>query len=468
MNKRDFSDKKVAILGVGIEGIALAKFLSGKARSITFLDKSEKSEILDRTKEGDKEKLSTILDQNESIFGADYLKNLENFDVIFRSPGVPLHLLDNAIEKGVEVSSQIKLFFDLCPAMIIGVTGTKGKGTTSSLIYEILKTAGRNVFLTGNIGYPAITLIPELQEKDIVILELSSFQLMDLENSPQIAVVTNLGQDHLDYHRDIDEYKSAKFNILKYQKTGDFAVLNLDSTFSPEMLNNVSSEKKFFSKESETDAIVRKNDKEIFEVAVDPKRKNIVICDQGEIKLPGIHNLENIAAAALVGTVFGTDEQIISRAVKEFSGLPHRLEMAGEIKGVKYVNDSYATNPDPTIAAINAFPGEKVLILGGSSKGADFTNLAEKISSSNIKSTILIEPEGEKIKAALNAAGYSGKIIEGSKNIGEIVENARKEASSGDIVLFSPACASFGMFENYKDRGEKFKKTVLNIQNESN
>lgn len=477
--------KKVAILGIGTEGLALASFLAKKAEKITILDKMSEAEIADRLKDEELDQFNQILADSkiEKIFGQNYLENLNAYDVIFRSPGITVYnsKIQAAKDAGVEISSQIKLFFELCPCPIVGVTGTKGKGTTASLIYEMIKrnnqdtrnndqttsndqATNSNVYLAGNIGYPAITLIPRLKANDIVILELSSFQLMDLDRNPHVVVVTNLSEDHLDYHANIEEYREAKFNILKYQNETDFAVLNKNSTFAKELLDQVVSKKKFFSgTDSQMDSIVTKIDNKDT-VVLYPETRDIRICNSDEIKLFGRHNLENIAAAALAADVLGVDQENIASAAKEFSGLPHRIEFVAEINGIKYINDSYATNPDPAMAAINSFSQPKILILGGSSKGADFSVLADKVVASNTKSVILIDPEGQVIKRALEKAGFEGKIIDGFSNIDDIVKRAKEEASPGDIILLSPACASFGMFKNYKDRGEKFKDAVLKLQ----
>ena len=470
--------KKVAILGIGTEGLALTDFLFDKAEKITILDKMPEEKIAERLQGEELTQFKRVLadDNMAKVFGENYLDNLSDFDTIFRSPGISAcnQKIREAKEAGAEISSQLKLFFDLCPCPIIGVTGTKGKGTTASLISEMLKkqhadnsiqiTENRpQVYLAGNIGYPAITLIPEIKEDDIVILELSSFQLMDLEKSPHIAVVTNLSEDHLDYHADVEEYRGAKFNILKYQSKNDFAVLNKKSTFANELLDQIVSTKKYFSStDSGSDAAVRKIENEDW-VILDPENRNIKICRSSDIILFGRHNLENIAAAALVADIMGAGSKEISAAAREFAGLSHRIEFVAEIDGVKYINDSYATNPEPTMAAIRSFLEPKILILGGSSKGADFSALARIISSSDAPAVVLIDPEGQKIKQSLVDNSYKGKVLEGGKDIKEIVGQAKAEAKPGDVVLMSPACASFGMFKNYKDRGEEFKAAVLNL-----
>ena len=468
----NFIGKKVAILGLGIEGIALFNFLKGKVKEITICDRDTEAELIDKTESDQKEALISIL-KDKSVkknFGPNYLQNLDYFDVVFRSPSV--YFKDPSLisikKKATVVSSLMKLFFDLCPCKIIGVTGTKGKGTTSSLIYEILlehfKGKKEKVYLAGNIGYPAISLIPDLTKNDIVILELSNFQLADLDKSPHICVITNLGVDHLDYHKDEAEYRLTKENIVNYQSEEDFAILNFNSTIDSPTISRIKSKVLYFSKDNPyLDAsVISSGDK--LEVILDPKGRSLVICEQNDISLLGKHNLENIAAATLVADILNVPVETIKMAVKKFVGLPHRLELVRELSGVKYINDSFATNPGPTMAAIDSFDENKILILGGSPKGADFIELATTISESNISSIILIGQESTRIHKALKLVNYQGHILNGGKDIVETVVRAQKEAKRGDVVIFSPACASFDMFKNYKDRGYKFKEAVLNLR----
>jgi len=490
MEKKNLAGKKVAILGLGVEGVALVEFLLALGAKITVCDKMERAELLSAAEGELGDKIEAIL-EDENIakkLGHDYLDGLESFDVIFRSPGIKLlePKILAAQKAGVEVSSQIKLFFDLCPCPIIGVTGTKGKGTTASLIFSILEnnfqfpisnfqsnpksqiknTKFGQVYLAGNIGYPAITLVSKLKRHDIVILELSSFQLADLDKSPHIAVMTNLLEDHLDYHKDIEEYRTAKFNILKYQNKNDFAVLNADSIFEQAKLSEIQSQKLFFSNSSkDTDAFVAPNETEQLAVYIIEGKEKIEICNSSDVLLLGSHNLQNIAAAALTARILKAPVETIREAVRQFAGLPHRLELVAEINKVKFINDSFATNPGPTLAAIKSFQEPKILILGGSSKGADFIELAEVMTqtNSNVKAVILIGVEGEKIGESLKQAKYSGEIISGGETMDEIVEQAIEVASRGDIILFSPACASFDMFKNYKDRGDKYKLSVSRL-----
>lgn len=470
MKNFQFDNKKVAVLGMGIEGLALVDFLLDKACKITILDRSSEVELLEKLSGEEKTKFDQIIKNNniDKVLGDDYMENLGPFDIIFRSPGISYYnsKIQDAKKSGTLISSQIKLFFDLCPCKIIGVTGTKGKGTTASLIYEILKknkeeqpNSQQNIYLAGNIGYPAITLIPKLKNDDVVILELSSFQLMDLEKSPHVAVVTNLSVDHLDYHRDVEEYRGAKESIVKYQDKKDFAILNRNSTFNSSVLELIKSSIKYFPNQNKDDAIISNNS-----VILDPENRNIKICDKSGIELFGNHNLENIAAAVLASDLLRINTETIKKVVSGFKGLPHRIEFVNTISGVKFVNDSFATNPEPTMAAIASFVENKILILGGSKKGANFSSLAQKICNSNIKGVVLIGDESKSIEQALIASSYSGIIKKGLSDIDKIVGAAFEIASKGDVVILSPACASFGLFKNYKDRGEKFKDAVLKLK----
>jgi UDP-N-acetylmuramoylalanine--D-glutamate ligase len=469
----NLKDKKIAIIGLGTEGIAVAKFLGDNFLTLTLLDQLPEDKIVENCQDNEKKFLKELLSRNnvKKVFSDQYLSDLKSFDVIFRSPGLSFFnpKIQEAKNSGVKITSQIKLFFDLCPAKIIGVTGTKGKGTTASLISEILKKSYQlnfksqapnpKVYLAGNIGYPALDLLEKIKSNDIVILELSSFQLMDLEKSPHIAVVTNLTIDHLDYHENEEEYKLAKFNVIAHQSRSDLAILNSDSTFSPEQLKNLDTNIKYFGKNKESDRCIVENN----EVILNPKGEKISICNLSDISLLGQHNLENIAAATLVAKELKVDNQTIVETVKKFKGLPHRLEFVRDLRGVKFINDSFATNPDPTMAAIDSFSEDKILILGGSSKGASFNDLAKKIINTNIKAVVIVGEEGKKIEQVLKSAGFSGQFVEGGADMDSIVKNAQSVAKSGDVIILSPACASFGLFKNYKDRGNKFRASVFNL-----
>lgn len=453
-----WKDKHVAILGLGIEGVATIEFLAKKGAKVYVRDRKQKEEL-------DQEML-TALEKFSVQFqlGDDYLKNLSQFQYVFRSPGIKImdpHLQE-AMQQGVVVTSQTKLFFDLCPAQIIGVTGTKGKGTTSSLIYEMLKEAGKDVYLGGNIGVPPLTFLDKLQSSSWVVLELSSFQLQDLHKSPHIAVMLMMTSEHLDYHASHEEYIEAKRNLLRYQLPEDFAVVNRDYPASNESDIYTMGQVYYVSRERETNnacfalhdkLVVRKND------------NDDEIISTSEIALPGKHNLENAAAATMAAKLAGVGDKHIVSVLKSFKGLEHRLEFVREVNGVKYYDDSFSTTPETAIAAIEAFEQPEILILGGSSKNSDFTGLGKVLrEAENIKAIIGIGDEWSVIKQQLGEHQESKfLLIEGAEDMKTIVTAAAKIGKPGDVVLLSPGCASFGMFKNYKDRGNQFKETVKNL-----
>ncbi|MFA7253291.1 MAG: UDP-N-acetylmuramoyl-L-alanine--D-glutamate ligase [Patescibacteria group bacterium] len=470
--KRKIAGKKIAVIGLGIEGIALIEFLSDFDVELAVLDQQNEKSLMKKADTYQQEELAKIFQDNtiKKYLGDGYLNDLAEFDIIFRSPSFYFDhpQLVEAKKNGAEISTQIKLFMDLCPCKIIGVTGTKGKGTTASLIFEILNSAFKaqnseitsKVYLAGNIGYPVMNLLPEIGMNDIVILELSNFQLADLHSSPHIAVVTNLGVDHLDYHNSVEEYHQAKESILRYQTSEDYAVLNRNSTFDEDFLATVKSRKLYFSKDHKnSDAYVGEADGENAAFV-----KGALLCKESEVKLMGRFNLENIAAAALASSLSGADFSTMKKAVTNFIPLEFRIEFVVEIDGVKYINDSFATNPGPTIAAIESFKEPKILILGGSKKGADFSEMAKVITKNNVIAVVLIGLEGPVIGQALAEAGYGGKVVKGEDTMEKIVMQTKNIALSGNAVIFSPACASFDMFKDYKDRGRKFTEEVNKLR----
>lgn len=455
----EFKDKKIGILGLGEENVELVKFLvSNGANDITLLDvKSE-------------DQLTNYLRQLENInyktkFGEFYLDNLTQFDILFRTPG--LHYLTKEIQEakkaGVEISSQTKLFFSLCPCPIIGVTGTKGKGTTSTLIYEILKKSRQDVFLGGNIGNAPIAFFDKLTPESIVVLELSSFQIQDLTKSPHIAIVLNISSDHLDVHKDNEEYIEAKTNIVAHQNKKDFACINADYLTSFEFASQTPAEIYWFSRKKSVDRGVWIKNKT--EVLWENDDNQELIIKTSDIFLKGEHNWENVAAASLAAKLTGVENEVIKETVKGFTGLEHRLEFVVEHKGVKFYNDSFSTNPDTAIAAIQSFKEPIILIAGGSEKNADYFALGEAIANSNVKTLIAIGETGSRIKNAVMVNNAEVKIIDNCQNLDEVLNKIQREMVSGDVVLLSPASASFDWFLNYKDRGEQFKEKVLNLEN---
>lgn len=418
--------KKIIVIGFGKEGRAAAKFL-GKANQITVYDDKEKTQI------------------GES----------ERFDLIVRSPGVrPGHpLIQKFLAAGATLTSPTQIFFDLAPCPIIGVTGTKGKGTTSTLIFETLKTQYKNVFLAGNIGTPALEILPQLEKDSLVVLELSSFQLMDLSKSPHVAVVLMITREHLDWHQDEEEYLLAKTPIVKYQSPADFAVINFDfpnsKSFAPRTKAKIIS----FSTEGPADLYISGESLMSGEE---------IVANVSDVLIPGRHNLQNVLAAIAVAGLYKIKNENIKKVLATFKGLDHRLQLIRDVDGVKYYNDSFSTTPETTVAAIGAFAHPKILILGGSSKNSDFANLGKAVvGDKTVKGIVLIGVEGEKIKEAIAEAGkFGGQIAEGAKDMKEIIASAQNMAQSGDIVILTPACASFDMFKNYEDRGRQFASEV--------
>jgi UDP-N-acetylmuramoylalanine--D-glutamate ligase len=366
-------------------------------------------------------------------------------------------IISKAGRENLPVTSATKIFFDICPCPIIGVTGTKGKGTTSTLIHEMLRKQGFDSYLGGNIGIPPLDFLSKLGRDSRVVLELSSFQLQDMTKSPQIAVVLMVTSEHLDYHRDVEEYVGAKRNILKHQTFSDFAVINKDYPASNESDIYTNGHVYFVSRERDVDhgayirdGLVWFKDKEGEERIISTK----------DILLPGGHNLENVCAAIVAARLAGVETPNIASVLKEFKGLEHRLELVRLFNGVKYYDDSFSTTPETAIAAIEAFEEPEILILGGSSKNSDFSELGKTIrEAKNIKAIIGIGEEWPKIKAQIGRLPNT-HIIEDATNMEQIVKAAKILGEVGDVVILSPACASFDMFKNYKERGNRFKEYV--------
>jgi len=449
--------KKTAVLGLGIEGKDLVKFLIKNKAQVTVFDQKPEKEI--NFEKINKSKIKLIT-------GSNYLtEGFKNYDYLFRSPGVYRYKpeLIKAQKEGVVISSAIKLFFDLCPGKIIGVTGTKGKGTTSTIIYKILKKEGRDVFLAGNIGKPYLELLPKLTEKSWIILEMSSFQLIDLHKSPDISVVLNITSDHLDWHRNIKEYIDAKKNIVKHQKSTSFSVVNADHQVSKSFANHSQGKAFFFSTKKAVRGAFVKNNK----IYLSTKTNKQLMGDVNKLKLIGKHNWENVTAAICAAKLAGASIKSIKEVIFSFSGLEHRLEKVGKIKNITFYNDSFSTNPEPTIAAVNSFKEPLTLILGGFDKGLNYEKMAKVIAKKkNVKNIILIGQTRKKIKNNLTKAGFKGKTLDLKvSKMKKIIKTAFQITPEDGVVILSPASASFDMFTNYKERGKKFKEEVekLNI-----
>ena len=442
---------------MGVSNLPLLDYFYDKNAKVTVFDKNTPSDEI-------MEKINKY--RYEVEIGEYNLSRLNGFDIVFRSPSVlpTREELVTAANKGAIITSEIEMVLKLAPCKIIGVTGTEGKTTTTSIIYEILKSSGKNCFLGGNIGKPIFTEIKNMKPEDIVVLELSSFQLMEMEVSPDISVVTNMYPDHLNIHSSYEEYQQAKKNIFLHQNENGVVILNYDNEITRKFADEVKSNLVYFSslQKLKNGYVYDRKDETIKRYA-NGKSENIL--KKQEIKLRGIHNYENICAA-LAATASIVDEKSQIKAIKEFNGVEHRLEFVRELNGVKYYNDSIGTSPASTIAGLNAFDENIILLAGGSDKGLDYTEIGETIAK-KVRVLLLTGPTAEKIenatKLAMNKAGKETVEIIHCKDLQEAVSTANEKAKSGEIVLMSPASASFDAFKNFIERGIKFKEFVNNL-----
>lgn len=450
-------NRKVAVIGLGVSNIPLLDYLHDKKAKVTVFDKRTIDEI-------PKETMDKITAYSfEFSLGQFYLEKLKGFELIFRSPSclptVP-ELLEEE-KRGAIVTSEIESVLKMTPSKVIGITGSDGKTTTTTLIYEILKHAGYNCFLGGNIGTPLFTKIGEMKPEDIVVLELSSFQLMGMEISPDISVITNISPNHLNIHKDYDEYINSKKNIFKHQSDDGILVINYENEITRPFKEEAKGTVIYFSSKTklEDGFIVDDNIIKESEAGI---RKHIL--NVKDIKLRGVHNFENVCTA-LAATKTLVDTDVAQEAIKNFQGVEHRLELIREIDGVKWYNDSVSSSPTRTIAGLNSYNEEIILIAGGYDKNLDYTPIAKPIVE-KVKTLILLGQTSGKIYEAVKA-----ELEKQNKNLNiymcdsleETVKKAQKYAKPGQIVLFSPASASFDMFKNFADRGEKFKNLVNKI-----
>ena len=447
--------KQVAIIGMGVSNIPLLDY---------FYDKNAKVTVFSTNALSDEIMAKINKYRYEVELGEDNLSRLKGFDIIFRSPSAlpTKHEFQSAVKKGAILTSEIEMVLKLAPCKIIGVTGTEGKTTTTSLIYEICKKAGYNCFLGGNIGKPIFTKINQMKPQDIVILELSSFQLMGMTVSPNIAVVTNIFPDHLNVHKSYEEYQDAKKSIFRNQTEEGIVILNKDNEITEKFADEVKGKTIFFSSTKKLkNGYVYDREDGFIKKCTDGKCEKIL--NKNDIKLRGVHNYENICSAlAATETVASKEAQI--EAVKNFKGVEHRLEFVREIDGVKYYNDSIGTSPASTIAGLNAFDENIILLAGGSDKGLDYKETGEVIAK-KVGTLILTGPTAQKIEEATKQALSEEKSIEiiHTNNLEESVKVAKEKARSGDIVLLSPASASFDAFKNFEERGKYFKTLVNNL-----
>lgn len=449
--------RKVAIIGLGVSNLPLLDYLYEQKAKVTVFDDKEIDQI-------PKEVMDKITRYTFKFsFGKNSLSKLVGFDLIFRSPScLPTNpALSAEADRGAIVTTEVEMLMKICPCKLIGITGSDGKTTTTSLIYEILNSAGYKCYLGGNIGYPLFTKLNEIKPEDIVILELSSFQLMGMDISPQISVVTNITPNHLNIHKDYEEYIDAKKNIFKYQNEDGILVTNYDNEVTRKISKEANGKVIYFSSKEKLDNgyVV---DGEVIKECDDKLRKHIL--NVKEVKLRGVHNYENICTAiAATKTLVDIDTAI--KAVKDFDGVEHRIEFVREVFGVKWYNDSSSSSPTRTISGLNAFDEDIVLIAGGYDKNLDYTPMAKPIVD-KVKTLVLLGQTSGKIfdvvKEELDKQNKKLDIYM-CNNLKDTVTLAKKHAKAGQVVLFSPASASFDMFKNFADRGDKFKKLVNEI-----
>ena len=445
---------RVAIIGLGVSNIPLLEYMHNLKANVTVFDDREIDKI-------PKEVLNKVTEYNYDFsYGKDSLSKLNGFNIIFRAPScMPTREeLKREAEKGAIVTTEIEMVIKIFPGKIVGVTGSDGKTTTTTLIYEILKSCGYNCYLGGNIGIPLFTKLSEMKPEDIVVLELSSFQLMGMEVSPDISVITNITPNHLNVHKDYDEYIDAKKNIFKYQNKDGIVVLNNDNEITKACKKEAEGKVILFSsKEKLEDGVILDND--VIKICKDKLRRHIL--NTNDVILRGKHNYEN-ACAAIAATSSLVEPEQAAKVIKEFKGVEHRLELVRELNGVKWYNDSIGSSPTRTIAGLNSFEERITLIAGGYDKNLDYTPLAAPILEKVDNLVLIGQTAGKIFDSVKEESEKQNKNINicMCDSLEDAVATAKREAKAGDIVLLSPASASFDMFKDFADRGNKFKQLV--------
>ena len=439
------SDKRVGVIGAGVSNMPLIRMLRAAGVRVTVHDKKEPTELGDGYAT-----LATL--GVDFVLGPHYLDALDE-DVIFRTPGVHPRFLEKARANGSEITSEMELFFAVCPCPIIGITGSDGKTTTTTLVSEILKHAGYTVHLGGNIGTPLLPRVDTMTENDLAVVELSSFQLMGMKHSPHIAAITNLTPNHLDYHKDFDEYVQAKTAIYRNQGENDKLILNLDD----EVTRSLKASGNLFctSKTQElANGVFLKND--VIYIADGGVRRELM--PASDIRIPGAYNVCHMMLPAADVQRYAADDDIRAGATT-FGGVEHRIEFVREKDGVKYYNDSIASSPTRTIAGLNSFQQKVILIAGGYDKHIPYDVLGQPICD-HVKLLLLTGATAPKIRECVeNIEGEHPPIIE-VENLETAVQEAAARAESGDVVIMSPASASFDRFKNFMERGKLFKALV--------
>ena len=442
--------KRVLVLGIGVSNRPLVRLLLKYGISVTACDKTPYDQLDQEVRD---------LEQDGAVLktGEDYLDNL-SADVVFRTPGMhPDHpAIRGLCQTGAELTSEMEVFFKVCPCPIIGVTGSDGKTTTTTIIGEILKHSGKRVWIGGNIGQPLLPAVQEMSNNDVAVVELSSFQLLTMQQSPTVAVITNLAPNHLDVHKDMAEYIAAKENLYLHQGREDRLVLNLDNQITASFASKASAKISWFSMNQDSANLYYKDDT-IF-------TNGRPFMHASEILIPGRHNIENYMAAICAVQGLADDESILHVA-RTFKGVEHRIELVRELNGVRYYNDSIASTPTRTIAGLHSFTQKVILIAGGYDKHIPFHELGVEVVD-HVKRLILCGSTADQIKSAVvSAPGYRPGCPEivVCSSLNEAIFDAHANAEPGDVVTLSPACAAFDQFKNFMVRGKYFKEIVASL-----
>jgi UDP-N-acetylmuramoylalanine--D-glutamate ligase len=457
-----FGQQSICLLGFGREGRSTFRTLQ---KYLTF-NKFIIADANDNTKEIFLKEFGHQVNV-EFFCGKQYTSGLEKADVVIKSPGVSIKSLKkDGVVEGYNYLSQTEIFLRLYRKQIIGVTGTKGKSTTVSLIYTILKQANRDVLLVGNIGVPPFDLLEEINKDTVIVFEMSSHQLHTVKLSPGIAVLLNIFQDHLDYYDSYEDYQQSKLNITRWQQPGDTFVFNAGNELLNTIFNEIESPATIISLNpgnNQSNKVYCKDDGICIELG---QKSHFISRICRERLLQGSHNLLNIAAAATVAFIMGIPDDDIRKTVATFSGLPHRLEFVKEIKGVRYYNDSISTIPEATIEALKTFQNVKTLLVGGFDRGIDYSILIDYLGKNPVDNIIFIGEAGKRIRQELlaNFTGKKDSVTFWHGNFESAVNNAMEVSLPGTVCLLSPAAASYDMFKNFEERGDKFRKMIL--QNE--
>lgn len=463
MNKgKEFEGKRILVVGFGESGYASARVLSDTGAQVKVVDKEASPALLDKASE-----LSPL--GVEVSLGVDFPPDMPTYDMVVTSPGVPQcsEVLQKARGVGIPVISELELGYRLVDGDIVAVTGTNGKTTTVSIIEAILVRAGMRAFACGNIGKPLVGMFGRTNPGDILVVEVSSFQLANIDKfRAPIALALNLAEDHLDWHRDMDEYREAKMRLIENTETDDFFIYNRDDQFTRDMAAKAISRKISFGLGQSNQGMFLRGDV----VFAGPPFDAGEVFKVSELSLVGLHNISNAMAAAAAALCLEVNPTLIREALHDFKGMEHRLEFVDKVDGVSFYNDSKATNPHAAIQAMRSFEEPMILIMGGRNKGLDLTNLAVEvlsgISASKIKGVVLLGESGTEILSALGKSkeNIASDITYLASDIFDAVKVASEMARGSGIVLFAPACASFDMFSNYEERGEAFKESVKSLK----